>query len=164
VRVRAATAELRPSRWFAAARELRGGGARETALGPLRGDLEAAGVRLRFAGTRAAVDLSAPRIDGTVDLPALLRRELRLAGLRAEGAVLALRAPAEPVPRRPREGPPWVVHLADARVEARSSAEIGKLTFESGLQAAGGLAWDGETLAPGPVSLAVTAGRLRHGD
>ncbi len=151
LRLAAATAELRLSRLLAARRAT------------LWGQLDGERVRLDLSGRRVAWTIALPRAAARIDLPALIRRELRLAGLRGEGA--DVRVGIGPPPAA-RPGPPrrrWSVRLTGARLAGAAAMEVRDLALTAGVEAAGGFAWRDGKLALDRTAFTVAQGRARRG-
>lgn len=149
--IKAATSELCLSRLFATARQIR-------TSGPLFGDFQAEGLRLTSASWEVALN----KATGRIDLPALLRRQVVVEGLRGEGVSgrvqrrrRAVREEQQPSRRR------WAVRLAGARL-----AGVREVAF-NGYRLAGDLAVDGGfnldeqgILTLDPTTVRTSAGRL----
>lgn len=157
--VSAATSELRLSRLFALSRELRDG--RTTPGWTLPGELRAEGLRLTFPGSRASLGIEAGHATGRIDLPALLRREVRLDGVRGDGALLRVTAGMPPPDRtaQPSRGR-WSTSITDLRLEGRGDVALSNLHLDGGLVAAGDLSWRDGALALDNVSLALSDSQL----
>src|SRR5688500_1605739 len=117
--------------------------ARRSRLGQLTADASVARPRLR--GVRLGpllADLDAEVVRGRVDLAALLRRDLRLAGVEGEGIALALepsdRASADTAERRP-----WSLAIEESMLRVRS-VRLGELAAEGDGTLAAALALDPE--------------------
>ena len=162
LRVTAATPEVRLSRLLAAGRSLRSRAGLAGMEWTLQGDMRAERLRLTLPGRSASLQISADRATGRIDLPALLRQELRLDGLRAEGAHLRLTR-GEPAPKT--EGAPgrrrWSARLSDVRVEGDGEVALNDFRLDGNLVAAGTLSWSGGALAMEPASVAFSGGRLQ---
>ena len=157
LRVTAVSPEVRLGRLLAAGHSL---GAAPAAT--LAGELAAEGLRLSFPGRRASLAVSADRARGRIDLPALLRREVRLEGVKAEGARLRLTGGAPPGEKPPASGrPPWSARLDGVELQGAAEMELGGFQLDGDLAAGGGLSWSGGRLAIDPVSVALSGGRLR---
>lgn len=158
--VEAATPELRLSALFAAAHDLRGSGP----LGwVLPGEAWAQGLRLRFPGRRTSLEITADRVRGKIDLPALLRREVRLEGVEAAGARLRVSrgTPLPPPPPGPRRVP-WQVTLAGIRLAGTGDVDFAGLRLAGDLEAAGDLTWKDGALALERASMTLAAGRFER--
>ncbi len=162
LRVTGGTSELRLAQLFATARDLRGGGAVGAAL---PGEVRAEGLRVNLPGSRKTLQVTAPRASGQVDLSALLRREIRLDGVRAERARVRLTGGAPLRARRVAGGTggEWTAKLANLRLDGGCEIALGGLRFDSDLLAGGDLSWSGGALALGRASLGFSKGRLRSG-
>ncbi|HVR99288.1 MAG TPA: hypothetical protein VMW27_21890, partial [Thermoanaerobaculia bacterium] len=162
LRVTAATSELHLVRLFAKARDLRGG---RPAGGTLPGDLAAEGLRVYVPGIRVTLNATAARASGKADLSSLLRREIRIDGLRAERVRVRL---TDGIPARARisgeaRRKDWTASLADLRLDGGCEVALAGLRFDGDLRAGGDLSWSGGALALGRVSLGLADGRLRSG-
>jgi hypothetical protein len=158
-RIVAVTPELRASRLFGVVRQLKPG----SRLGPgvLDGDLVVEDLDLYVTGGRVSWRMEIDRGTGRLDLPALLRRELLLDGVRAEG-ITGQAELTVPVPGTGR--PPWLVALSDARFTA-----VRELGFENFRLSGDGQVEVNVTSAGGKLSVeqagaALKAGRLRMGE
>ncbi|HEX7182906.1 MAG TPA: hypothetical protein VF756_13770 [Thermoanaerobaculia bacterium] len=163
MRVTAETAELRLSRLLAAARDLRGASGAQAAW-VLPGELRARGLRMIFPGRRASLGIAAASGSGQIDLPALLRKEVRIRGLRLEGARLRVGAgrPRQGGPPRNPRGRRWTARLEDVRLAGTCEVQRGKLRLAGDLRAGGNLSWNNGALALDGLSLALSDGRLRR--
>jgi hypothetical protein len=161
--VSAATSELRLSRLLALSRDLRDG--RETPGWTLPGELRAEGLRLTFPGSRASLEIAAGHATGRIDLPALLRREVRLDGVRGEEALLRVTA-GTPPPDRMAEPPKrrWSTSVTDLRLEGGGDVALANLHLDGRLAASGDLSWKDGALALDNVSLALSDGGLEGKD
>jgi hypothetical protein len=151
----AATAEVRLDRL------LRRGWTAQQILPPLVGDVAVEGLRLDVDGS-IAWHLAVDRGSGRLDVPALLRREVVLSGVRAQGAALRLDL------RPARAGPPprlWAVRLHDARIDGLREVALGgdrRLVGAARVAADLSFAPDG-TLAVERAVFALSSGRLLAG-
>jgi hypothetical protein len=157
----AVTDETRFSHLLARAREVRHTGS--LPAGVLRAAWSAAGLRLASVTPRSSWQLTAERSTGWIDLPALLRREVLLDGVRGDGIAAHLeRKEGRPAPAPP--GRLWAVRLTDARFTGIREIAVDDLRLTGDVEAAGGLALDPDgTLGLQPLSLRVSAGRVRRG-
>jgi hypothetical protein len=157
----AATPETRFSRLLAQGRELRRTG--RLADGALVAAFSAAGLRLSSsgadAGQRFSWQLTADHGTGWIDLPALLRRQVLLDRLQADGLGVRIeRTRGQPQP--PGNGL-WTVRLAAARLSGFRELTFQDLRLDGDLEAAGGLALDPDgTLAVDNLALRMADGRL----
>jgi hypothetical protein len=157
----AVTAETRVSRLLARAREVRHTGS--LPAGVLNAAWSAAGLRLASVTPRSSWQLTAERGTGWIDLPALLRREVLLAGVRGNGIAAHLERTEEQPGPAPL-GRAWAVRLTDARLTGIREIAVDDLRLTGGLEAAGGLALDPDgTLALQPLALRLSGGRVRRG-
>lgn len=156
--VTAAASEVRLSRLFAKARQVRSGGPTAALPGEVRGER----LRLTFPGRRASLEISAAKGAGRIDLPALLRREVRLDGVKAEGAHLRL-TPGLPPPQKKAASQRgrWSAQLADLQLEGDCEVALSDFRVDGKLRAAGGLSWGGGKLAIDGTSLDFLDGRLQ---
>jgi hypothetical protein len=161
----AVTSETRFSRLLARGRELRQGG--RLPAGALQAVFNTAGLRLSGSGQRLSWQVAADHANGWIDLPALLRRELLLDRVQADG----LSARAERTRERPQPAGQkglWTVRIGGARLTAfREIAFDGLrgLRLDGALEAAGSFALDPDgTFAFDDLSLHLSGGRLLRSD
>lgn len=158
----AETAELRASRLFAKAAEL----GRPDPLGPLAAQLAGEGLRFDFGRGPRAWSLVLDRGTGRLDVAGLLRREVRLDGLRAVGGDVEIKAGARPAnasARRPRRRG-WAVQLRDAELLGLRSLAVRDLRLLGDLTVRGGFSLSAEReLSVFPSLLQTAAGTVRRG-
>jgi hypothetical protein len=162
VRVVATTPELRVPRLFGVVRQLRPGS--RIAEGALAGEVQVEGLAIHSTGGRVSWRMEIDRGTGRLDLGALLRREVLLEGVRAEGLTGQVDL-AAPEPPAGTTSPPWSVALADAQVTA--IREIGFEDFR--LSGQGEASLDlvytgGGEISLNAAGLAIRSGRLLAGE
>lgn len=162
-RLTAGTPELRLSRLIADVRTLR-----KPLVGdagpPLRGDVEAAGLRLRTAGRTTGMEITAERGRARIDLAALLARRVALDGLRAEGVEVRIERGQRPPPPPPDGArQPWTVQIANARIDRLRGIRADSFRLEGSGRAEGSLAWDGTGLEVRDAVLEMRRGRISSG-
>ncbi len=83
---------------------------------PLAGDVRVESLKLDAPGSRATMRLTVDRVLGRLDVAALMRQELDVEGLQAEGisAHLDLAPPQQPNPAS--AGTPWTLRIANAKL------------------------------------------------
>ncbi|HYN22797.1 MAG TPA: hypothetical protein VE078_17685 [Thermoanaerobaculia bacterium] len=156
--VAAATGDVRLSRLLATARTLRSG----EVSAVLSGDVQAERLRMTFPSRRASLEILADRATGRIDLPALLRREVRLDGLKAEGGRLRLSQAEPELQARSASGRGrWSARLTNARLDGEGEVSLEDFELQGGLQAAGNMVWSGGELAIDRVAVDFAAGRLQ---
>ena len=161
-RMTATTPELRASRLFGVVRQLKPGS--RLAEGALVGDLQVEDLAIHSTGERVSWRMVIDRGTGRLDLGALLRREVLLEGVRAEGLTGQANL-MSPVPLTGTSRPPWSVALSDAR--ATGIREIGFEDLRLSGQGETGLDLaytGGGELALNAVGLAFRSGRLQVGE
>jgi hypothetical protein len=132
------TPERRVSRLFSVTRTLKSEGRLE-GIG-LRGTLTAADPRVDLETPRLALKVGATRLTGTVDLAALLERQLWVEGLIVEGLSVSWIVPAN-APASDAKSPwPWAMALYDARFPGVKELVVNRERFR------------------GPFDVAVSAG------
>ena len=156
----AATPETRFSRLLARGRELRRTG--RLADGALVAAFSASGLRLSGEGQRFSWRLTADHGTGWIDLLALLRRQILLDRLQADGiAVHVERARAQ---AQPAGKGLWTMRLAAARLGGFRELAFEDFRLDGDLTAAGGLALDPDgTVAVNDLALRMSDGRLLQG-
>lgn len=161
----AATPETRFSRLLARGRELRRTG--RLADGALVAAFSAAGLRLASSGQRFSWQLAADHGTGWIDLPALLRRQLLLDGVQADGLSVRIARIARIAKTREKPQPAekglWTVRLSETRLTGFRELAFQDLRLDGDLEAAGSLALDPDgTLAVDDLALRMSEGRLRR--
>jgi hypothetical protein len=156
----AATSETRFSRLLAQGRELRRTG--RLAGGALVAAFSAAGLHLASSTERLSWQLTADHGSGWIDLPALLRRQLLLDRVQADG--LAVRI------EKNREKPPpagrgmWAVRVTEAQLTGFREVAFQDLRLDGLRTIAGGLALDPAGIVTvDPLNLQVVGGRVTRG-
>ncbi len=119
------TPERRLSKLFAVARD-RKRGAPVVDIG-LRGLLEMAEPRLTIDSARAAIDFDAARVSGTIDVAALMARQLMVEGLRVENGAFKLQPKAEQPAERGLGS--WTIGLWQAKFEGLREVTVGDQRF-----------------------------------
>jgi hypothetical protein len=132
------TPERRVSRLFAATRAFKSAGQLE-GFG-LRGALRVAAPRVDLETPRLVLRAEAERLSGTLDLAALLARQVWVEGMEMEGAAIALAAKADAPPPEAEAPLPWTVALYGAHFSRVRELALG-----------------GDRLA-GPFDVALSAG------
>lgn len=162
VRLVATTPELRVPRLFGVVRQLKPGS--RIAEGALAGQMQVEDLAIHSTGGRVSWRLAIDRGSGRLDLGALLRREVLLEGVRAEG--LSGRAGLEePQPLTGTSRPPWSVALSDAQATGIREIGFDDLRLSGQGEAGLDLAYvGGGELALNAVGLAFRSGRLQAGE
>jgi hypothetical protein len=155
-RLTADSSELRLSRLIA---ETRSGRVRD----PLRGNVEATGLRLWAVGRTAAAEITAEQGSGQLGLAALLGRRVVLDHLRASGVAVRVERGrrSSTVPSGGQS--PWQLEMTNARIERLREVAIDALRIEGAGEVAGSLAWDGSALVIRDGALEVRGGRVWRG-
>jgi len=154
-RLTAASPELRLSRLIV--------GVRTRQVLPLRGDVEATGLRLRAAGRTMAAEITAEQGSGQIGLAALLHHRVVLDGLRAAGVAVRIERGAR-LPQAPAGAQQaWHLEMADARIERLREVRMDSLRMTGSGRLAGSLAWNGSELVVRDGSLEVRGGRVWRG-
>lgn len=161
--LRASTPETRLSHLFAEARQLRatvGAGA-----GRWLGQAQAEGVDVQAYGLRRSWSIHLDRGSAGLDLPALLRHEVVLVGLRGQGAALHLQFADRTGPLEPPSVSPWGLRLEDAQVTGGREACFNDAVLRGDLSVSGTFARShtGVVEAPG-VTAEIASGRIAQGD
>jgi hypothetical protein len=158
--VAATTAETRLSRIFATARNLRTH--TSPAAVPLVGDVKAEGVQIAAPGSRASLRATLDHADGRVDLAALLAREIRIDGLRAEGISARLDLAKAPPPPGAGTAAPWSVRIADAGLTGIREVALGDFLLAGEARAEASFSYDrGGILAVERAAVDMPAGHFR---
>lgn len=162
VRVVATTPELRVPRLFGVVRQLKPGS--RIAEGALAGEVQVESLAIDSRGGRISWKLSVDRGTGRLDLGALLRREVLLETVRAEG--LTGRADlATPVPPSGTAPPPWSVALSDAQVTGLREVGFADLLLSGQGEAGLDFAYTrGGEISLNALGLAFRSGRLQAGE
>ena len=161
VRVVATTPELRVPRLFGVVRQLRPGS--RIPEGALAGQVEVEDLAVHSTGGSISWQMDIDRWTGRLDLGALLRREIFLDGVRAEGISGRL-DPATPVPPQGPPGEPWAVALSDTRVTSVREIGFQDLLLSGDGEAVIDLSSEsGGVMSVNGVDLTLRGGRLRAG-
>ena len=161
-RLTAATSELRLSRLAREVRTLRTLRPLQTPS-PLRGDVEATGLRLRTAGRSMAAEIAAERSRGRIDLVALLSRRLALDDLQAEGVTVQVERAERPVALPAGERQPWTVEIGRARIDRLREVRTGPFRLDGAGRLTGGLSWNGNQLEVRESVLELRKARISRG-
>lgn len=160
-RVVATTPELRVPRLFGVVRQLKPGS--RIQQGALAGQVQVEALEIHSTGGSVSWQMDIDRWTGRLDLGALLRREILLDGVRAEGIGGRVDL-TDPLPPSGPPSEPWAVALSDARVT--SVREIG---FQDLLLSGDGEAVidvsseSGGVMSVNAVDLTLRGGRLQAG-
>jgi hypothetical protein len=136
--LRSSTPETRLSRLLAEARQLREAGG--VGAGRWLGQAQAEGVDLQSYGLRRSWQIHLDRGSAGLDLPALLRREVVLVGLRGQGAALHLQFAGRSGPPGPPSASPWALRLEDAQITGGREARFNDAVLRGDLTVGGSFA------------------------
>ena len=109
---------------------------------PLAGDVRVESLKLDAPGSRATMRLMVDRALGRLDVAGLLRQELDVEGLQAEGisAHLDLAAPQQPNPAS--AGTPWTIRMANARLSGIRELGVNEVRLTGASSAEASFSYD----------------------